>query len=152
MDKKDFSYYLNAMENGNIGELQIFLAVDDEEFINMQDEEGNTLLHHAARLGSDGGVAMLINCNPFIRNNDGETAFSIAHDNDNAYIATMIDRIKERWQEEHGEYEEDESEMDIPFYLTDSKESILEQFEENIDDESLLDTCYGDGMVILQSV
>lgn len=150
MDKKDFSYYLNAMENGNIKDLEIFLAIDDEEFINMQDEEGNTLLHHAARLGSEGGVAMLINCNPFIRNNDGQTAFNIACDN--AYIAAMIDRIKERWQEEHGEYEEDESEMDISFYLTDSKESILEQFEENINDESLLDTCYGDGMTILQSV
>ncbi|EAI4692012.1 hypothetical protein A0M43_00055 [Campylobacter jejuni] len=153
MGNKDFGYFLNALENNDIKALEILLV--DEELSNMQDENGNTLLHHAARLGSAGGVAMLIDCNPFIRNNDGKTAFNIAYDNDDIYIAKMIDNVKDSWQRKHGRYEEklDESEMDIPFYLTDDKESILKQFkEENIITESLLDTSYGDGMVILQSV
>lgn len=154
MEKQNFEYYLEAMENGNIKELEIFLIIEDEDFINMQDEDGNTLLHHAARLSSEGGVAMLFNCNPFIRNNDGKTAFNIAYENDDVYIAKMLDSIRDSWQSKYGKYEEDidESKMDIPFYLTDSKESILEQFEEQISDESLLDTCDGDGAIILRSV
>ncbi|TLD84973.1 ankyrin repeat domain-containing protein [Helicobacter trogontum] len=157
MEKQSFEYYLNAMENGNIKELEIFLAIDDQEFVNMQDKDGNTLLHHAARLGSEGGVAMLIDCNPFIRNNDGKTAFNIAYENDNECIARMLEMTKNSWESKYGDSDEDDcededEEMDIPFYLTGSKESILKQLEEQINDESLLDISYGDGSIILQSV
>lgn len=138
-----------------MNKLQIFLI--SNEGINTQDEKGNTLLHHAARLGSDGGIAMLVDANSFIRNNADKTPFEIAYDNDNAYIAKMIDSIRDRWQEKNdgknGEYEEDNEEREIPFYLSGTKDSILRGFEEqNIAFESLLDTESGDGQIVLQSV
>lgn len=150
MEKQNFGYYLKALEDGDISKLQTFLV--DSENIDMQDEDGNTLLHHAARLNSEGGVAMLINANPFIHNNEGKTPFNIAYENDNAYIAKMIDSVRDRWQEKHGKYEE-EKEREIPFFLTDTKDSILKQFQEkNMSDESLLDTESGNGQVVLISV
>ena len=150
MEKTRFAELLKALEDGDVNKLQIFLV--DSEGIDTQDEDGNTLLHHAARLNSEGGVAMLIDANPFIRNNEGKTPFNIAYENDNAYIAKMIDSVRDRWQEKHGKYEEKE-EMEVPFFLTDTKDSILKQFQEqNISDESLLDTESGNGQVVLYSV
>lgn len=95
MTKQSFEYYVEAIENNEINKLQIFLLTDDEEFINIRDEDGNTLLHHAAMLSSDGAVAMLIECNPFIRNNEGKTAFNIAYENDDVYIAKMLDSTRD---------------------------------------------------------
>ena len=118
MEKTRFAELLKALEDGDVNKLQIFLV--DSEGIDTQDEDGNTLLHHAARLNSEGGVAMLIDANPFIRNNEGKTPFNIAYENDNAYIAKMIDSVRDRWQEKHGKYEEKE-EMEVPFFLTDTK-------------------------------
>lgn len=150
MEKTRFAELLKALEDGDVNELQIFLI--DSEGIDTQDEDGNTLLHHAVRLNSEGGVAMLINANPFIRNNEGKTPFNIAYENDNAYIAKMIDIVRDRWQEKHGKYEEEE-EREVPFFLTDTKDSILKQFQEqNISDESLLDTESGNGQIVLHSV
>lgn len=155
MEKKDFKHYLKALENDDFNTLQMLF---DEELANMQDEDGNTLLHHAARLDKYDAAAMIGSFfNPFIRNNEGKTPFNVAYEYDNIDTAKIIDIIRDSWQAKHGKYEEeyddDNDKREIPFYLTGTKDSILQGFEENnISDESLLDTTYSNGSIVLKSV
>ncbi|WP_300377866.1 BspA family leucine-rich repeat surface protein, partial [Brachyspira sp.] len=132
---QEFQKYLDAIKNQDFPSLMSLW--ENQDFFNMQDENGDTLLHHTLRLGNIMIIQMFIGfrADLNIKNNDGITALDLIKQ----INVPVINAVIEAYSNDNTNYEEDDYEED-DIYVTKvylCRPKNLEQLRELLEDENI---------------